>query len=190
MRGQHHLRHLVRQANTLQQRQHHAELHAALTCWANHTRAQKQARQRAKLAQHGLGQFKLQRMLLAWYYCTHNAKLEQVHRQLAASQSLNGHLKQEARDAEKALVELQHERAALHRRLERVADHAKLQVHLYWILIKSDHSPMSNRRAQWHRQPFMHVQQTACLVASLALAFSTCHFLSRQRVIDCCFEDV
>ena len=134
MRGQHHLRHLVRQANTLQQRQHHAELHAALTCWANHTRAQKQARQRAKHAQHGLGQFKLQRMLLAWYYCTHNAKLEQVHRQLAASQSLNGHLKQEARDAEKALAELQHERAALHRRLERVADHAKLQVHLYWIL--------------------------------------------------------
>lgn len=67
-------------------------------------------------------------MLLGWYYCTHNAKLEQVHRQLAASQSLNGHLKQQTHDAEKALAELQHERTGLHRRLERVADHAKLQV--------------------------------------------------------------
>ena len=128
MKGQHHLRHLVRQADTFQQRQHHAKLQLAFACWASHTRAQKQARQRAKRAQHGLGHFKLQRMLLAWYYCTHNAKLEQVHRQLAASQSLNGHLRQEARDAEKALAELQHEKAALHRRLGRVADHAKLQV--------------------------------------------------------------
>lgn len=98
------------------------------TCWASHSTAQKQARQHAKRAQHGLRQFKLHRALLGWQRCSQKAKLEQVHKQLAASNSLHGHLKQQSRDAEKALADLQEERAGLHRRLERVADHAKLQV--------------------------------------------------------------
>ena len=73
-------------------------------------------------------QFGLHRILLAWYYCIHNFKLRRLHVQLADRQSSLLETHQQAQQAGRAVQELQLERAQLHQRLERVADHAKVQV--------------------------------------------------------------
>lgn len=126
--AQKHSRHLNRQANCLHVRQLQSLLLSTFTCWVSHLQVQKHSRQNAKRAQHGICQFKLRQALISWYRCTQTAKIAHLHRQLEASNSLHGHLKQQCGDAEQAVAELQEERAGLHRRLERVADHAKLQV--------------------------------------------------------------
>ena len=72
--------------------------------------------------------FKTQRILLAWYYSVHNVKLVRLHVQLAERQSRLLDVHKQAQVAGRALQELQLERAQLHQRLERVADHAKIQV--------------------------------------------------------------
>lgn len=73
-------------------------------------------------------QFGLHRILLAWYYCIHNLKLRRLHVQLADRQSSLLETHRQAQQAGRAVQELQLERAQLHQRLERVADHAKVQV--------------------------------------------------------------
>ncbi len=72
--------------------------------------------------------FSLHRLLLAWYYCIHNLKLRRLHVQLADRQSSLLQVHQQAQEAGRAVQELQLERAQLHQRLERIADHAKVQV--------------------------------------------------------------
>ena len=71
--------------------------------------------------------FKLQRVLLVWYYSTHNLKLHRLHVQLAERQGSLLLVHQQAQQAGKAVQDLQLERAQLHQRLERVAEHAKVQ---------------------------------------------------------------
>lgn len=70
--------------------------------------------------------FKLQRVLLAWYYCVHNIKLHKLHVHLAERQGSLLQVHQQAHQGEKAVQDLQLERAQLHQRLERVAEHAKV----------------------------------------------------------------
>lgn len=132
--AQKHSRHLDRQANCLRVRQLRSLLQSTFACWVGHLQVQKHSRQSARHAQHGIHQFKMRQALISWYRCTQTAKIAHLHRQLEASNSLHGHLKQQCGDAEQAVAELQEERAGLHRRLERVADHAKLQVaHVIYI---------------------------------------------------------
>lgn len=120
--------HLKRQASALHLRHRTGVLQSAFSRWVQLTQVHQQARQRAQHAQRGMLRFQLQRMLLGWYYCTHNAKLAQANSQLSLSCTRQAQLQEQAGTAQQALDELRLERAELHRRLERVADQAKLQV--------------------------------------------------------------
>ena len=75
--------------------------------------------------------FKLQRVLLAWYHTTHNLKLHCLHVQLAERQASLLQVAQQAQQAEQAVQNLQLDRARLHQRLERVAEHAKVLAQLW-----------------------------------------------------------
>lgn len=70
--------------------------------------------------------FRLQRVLRAWHCTTHKLKLHKLHVQLAERQGSLLEVHQQAQQAGKAVHDLQLERARLHQRLERVAEHAKV----------------------------------------------------------------
>ena len=96
--------------------------------WAHIAEMQRQAKHRAVRAQTRMRLFGLRRSLLAWYYCTRNLKLHRLHTQLADRQSTLLKLHAQAKEGGRTVHELQLERAQLHQRLGRVADHAKVQV--------------------------------------------------------------
>ena len=124
---QHH-HYLSRQAARLQHRQSTHILRQCLTRWGGLVQRQQQEQ---RMGVHALGRmrmFRLQRVLLAWYYNIHNLKLHKLHVQLADRQGSLLQAHQQAREADKAVQDLQLERAQLHQRLERVAEHAKIQV--------------------------------------------------------------
>ncbi|KAL3153975.1 hypothetical protein ABBQ32_013531 [Trebouxia sp. C0010 RCD-2024] len=126
--AQQHCSCLNRQASRLQRRRHRRMLHHCLTAWASYTLGQRRERHRAAHALTHMRLFKLQRVLLAWYYTTHNLKLHRLHVQLAERQGSLLQTHQQAQQAQQAVQDLQLERARLHQRLERVAEHAKVQV--------------------------------------------------------------
>lgn len=117
-----------RQALRLQHRNNRQILRLYLTSWACMIQRQQQEQRKAI---HTLGRirlFSVKRILLAWYYSVHNLKLHRLHVQLADRQGSLLQVHQQAQEANKAARELQLERAQLHQRLERVAEHAKIQV--------------------------------------------------------------
>ena len=99
-----------------------------MTHWACLARTQQQAQHRAGRALTRMRLFKLQRVVLAWYYTTHNLKLHKLHVHLAERQASLLQVHQQAQQAGKAVQDLQLERARLHQQLERVAEHAKVQI--------------------------------------------------------------
>ena len=96
--------------------------------WACLVQTQQQQKRMAAHALSRMRMFRLQRVLLAWYYSIHNLKLHKLHVQLADRQGSLLQVHSQAREADKAVRDLQLERAQLHQRLERVAEHAKIQV--------------------------------------------------------------
>ena len=127
VQAQQHWQYLDRQAAVLQHRQQCHLLQHCLINWACLAWTQCQAQHRAARALSRMRLFKLQRVVLAWYYTTHNLKLHKLHVQLAERQASLLQVHQQAQQAGKAVQDLQLERAQLHQRLERVAEHAKVQ---------------------------------------------------------------
>lgn len=154
MVAQQHCRCLNRQASSLQRHRRRHMLHHCLTAWASFTSRQRRAHHRAAHALTRMRLFKLQRVLLAWYYTTHNLKLHRLHVQLAERQGSLLQLHQQAQQAEQAVQDLQLERARLHQRLERVAEHAKVPA----AVVSTD--------GLWRLWGVVHAQQmpdTACI---------------------------
>ena len=112
----------------MQQRHCRNRLQQILRSWTCTAQVQRQDKHRAVRAQDRMRLFGLHRTLLAWHHCIHNHKLRRLHLQLADRQSSLLEVHQQAQQAGRAVHELQLERAQLHQRLERVADHAKVQV--------------------------------------------------------------
>ena len=127
MQAQQHWQYLYRQAAILQHRQQCHLLQHCVNSWAWLAWTHRQAQLRAAGALSRMRLFKLQRVVLAWYYTTHNLKLHKLHVQLAERQRSLLQVHQQAQQAGKAVQDLQLERAMLHQRLERVAEHAKVQ---------------------------------------------------------------
>ena len=123
-----HWRYLDQQAASFKIRQHRHLLKQCVTQWAHLVQLRLQQRRIAARALRRMHQFHLQRLLLAWYYGIHNLKLHRLKVQLADRQATLLDVHQQARDASKEIQGLQLERAQLHQRLERVAEHAKVQV--------------------------------------------------------------
>ena len=165
MRGQRHWRHIKRQASILGLSHCTCLLTTAFSKWAQLVQAQQHARQRAQHAQHSMDSFHLRRILLAWYYCTHNAKLAQLHSQLQHSHGRQADLQQQADTAQHALDELRLDRAELHRRLERVADQAKLQV--AQLAVANTQMQALQQREQEHQHLQMECQRLEATVTAL-----------------------
>ena len=127
VQAQQHWQCLNRQAAVLQHRQQRNLLQHCLTSWACLAWTQRQAQHRAAGALSRVRLFKLKRVVLAWYYTTHNLKLHKLHVQLAERQGSLLQVHQQAQQAGKVVQDLQLERARLHQRLERVAEHAKVK---------------------------------------------------------------
>ena len=127
MQAQQHWQYLNRQAAVVRHRQQRHLLHLCLTSWACLAWTQRQAQHKAARALSRMRLYKLQRVVLAWYTTAHNLKLHKLHVHLAERQGSLLQMHQQAQQAGKAVQDLQLERARLHQRLERVAEHAKVQ---------------------------------------------------------------
>ena len=127
VQAQLHWHYLNRQAAVLQHCHRRQLLQHCLTSWACLAWTQRQAQHRAARALSRMRLFKLQHVVLAWFTTTHNLKLHKLHVQLAERQGSLLQVHQQAKQAGKAVQDLQLERARLHQRLERVAEHAKVQ---------------------------------------------------------------
>ncbi|DBB06362.1 TPA: hypothetical protein ACH3X1_011930 [Trebouxia sp. C0004] len=165
-----HWRQLSRQADRLQQRHFRARLQQLLHTWKCTAKGQQQAKSRAVRAQNGMRHFGLHRILLAWYYCIHNLKLRRLHVQLADRQSSLLETHQQAQQAGRAVHELQLERAQLHHRLERVADHAKVQVGQ--LAVANDKMQEWQQRDTDHQLTLGECERlkAACVAANMQLA--------------------